>query len=355
MIYRLGDLVDNFDSRRIPLSSMQRQNMSKKYPYYGATGIFDHVDDYIFDGDYLLLAEDGTVLRDNKYPVLQRISGQTWVNNHAHVLKAKEEIVLQDYLYYALYITDITPRVTGAVQLKLNQKNMNEIELEIPDLKTQHKIVRILSILDKKIELNNKNNENLFEVIKGLFNRQFIGRIYGDKRISDYLIPRRGKNLLSKNAKKGNIPVIAGGLNPAAYHNQSNTLSPVVTISASGANAGYIRLWGENVWASDSSYIDNSITESVYFWYILLKIRQDEIYNKQIGSAQAHIYPRHIGEMGVGDIDCAEMLEYSKKVKVFFEKMLKNEQENKTLLLLRDTLLPKLISGEIKLDKISKE
>lgn len=168
MIYRLGDLVDNFDSRRIPLSSMQRQNMSKKYPYYGATGIFDHVDDYIFDGDYLLLAEDGTVLRDNKYPVLQRISGQTWVNNHAHVLKAKEEIVLQDYLYYALYITDITPRVTGAVQLKLNQKNMNEIELEIPDLKTQHKIVRILSILDKKIELNNKNNENLFEVIKGL-------------------------------------------------------------------------------------------------------------------------------------------------------------------------------------------
>lgn len=160
---------------------------------------------------------------------------------------------------------------------------------------------------------------------------------------------------MSKNAKKGNIPVIAGGLNPAAYHNQSNTLSPVVTISASGANAGYIRLWGENVWASDSSYIDNSITESVYFWYILLKIRQDEIYNKQIGSAQAHIYPRHIGEMGVGDIDCAEMLEYSKKVKVFFEKMLKNEQENKTLLLLRDTLLPKLISGEIKLDKISKE
>lgn len=284
-------------------------------------------------------------------------SGLAITNQQINSITEIKNFVLPDYLYYYLTIhqKDIENLAGGTTMPIVNKTSFEQLEVEIPDLETQQKIIRILSTLDEKIELNNKNNENLFEVIKGLFNRQFIGRIYGDKRISDYLIPRRGKNLLSKNAKKGNIPVIAGGLNPAAYHNQSNTLSPVVTISASGANAGYIRLWGENVWASDSSYIDNSITESVYFWYILLKIRQDEIYNKQIGSAQAHIYPRHIGEMGVGDIDCTEMLEYSKKVKVFFEKMFKNEQENKTLLLLRDTLLPKLISGEIKLDKISKE
>lgn len=129
----------------------------------------------------------------------------------------------------------------------------------------------------------------------------------------------------------------------------------MVTISASEVNAGYTRLWGENVWAADSSYIDSSITESVYFWYILLKIRQDEIYNKQTGSAQAHIYPRHIGEMEVGDINCEEMLEYNKKVKVFFEKIFKNEQENRKLILLRDTLLPKLMSGKIKLGKTIKK
>lgn len=173
MKYKLGELVNNFDSKRVPLSSMQRQNMDKKYPYYGATGIFDYVDKYIFNDDYILLAEDGTVLRNNKYPVLQRISGKVWVNNHAHILKAKEDIVLQDYLYYVLYITDITPKVTGAVQLKLNQKNMNEIELEIPDLETQKKIVKILSVFDQKIELLDVQNDLLTEIALSIYTKMF--------------------------------------------------------------------------------------------------------------------------------------------------------------------------------------
>lgn len=98
-------------------------------------------------------------------------------------------------------------------------------------------------------------------------------------KIGDYLNPKRGKSLLSKDAINGNVPVVAGGINCSTYHNVSNTKSPVITISASGANAGYINLWHIPVWSSDSSFIDEDITPNVYFWYVLLKKRQKEIYD----------------------------------------------------------------------------
>ena len=84
--------------------------------------------------------------------------------------------------------------------------------------------------------------------------------------IGDYIKPKRGKNLLSKDAIYGDVPVVAGGLSPATYHNVSNTTAPVITISASGANAGYVNLWHIPVWSSDSSFIDYDMTKNVYFW-----------------------------------------------------------------------------------------
>ena len=93
----------------------------------------------------------------------------------------------------------------------------------------------------------------------------------GSCTIGDYITPKRGKSLLSKNAIFGDVPVIAGGLEPSTYHNVANTQSPVLAISASGANAGYVSLWNIPIWSSDSSYIDSSMTDDVYFWYVLLK------------------------------------------------------------------------------------
>ena len=121
--------------------------------------------------------------------------------------------------------------------------------------------------------------------------------------IGDYIIPKRGKNLLSKDAIYGNVPVVAGGLDPATYHNASNTTSPVLTISASGANSGFVRLWNMPVWSSDSSFIDSTMTDDVYFWYVMLKKRQKEVYDSQTGSAQPHIYPQHIAVMPVKNLE----------------------------------------------------
>ena len=257
--------------------------------------------------------------------------------------------------YYCIsntYRNWINGAITGSTRGNINEQTLRNMPVVLPDLETQKKIVRILSSLDQKAKLNSQNNKTLNEIAEALFKKQFAAKIYGDKTISDYILPKRGKPLLSKDAREGSVPVVAGGLEPATYHNQSNTMDPVITISASGANAGFTRLWGEKVWSSDSSYIDSSITDNIYFWYVFLKTRQKEIYDAQTGSAQAHIYPKHIGDMSIGFIDNEKIIEYNKRVKPLFEKIFKNEFENKTLLSLRDTILPKLLSGEINIDKV---
>ena len=170
--------------------------------------------------------------------------------------------------------------------------------------------------------------------------------------IGDYIKPKRGKNLLSKDAIYGDVPVVAGGLSPATYHNVSNTTAPVITISASGANAGYVNLWHIPVWSSDSSFIDYDMTKNVYFWYVLLKKRQQEIFDSQTGSAQPHIYPQHIEVMPLSEINQEEINIYTQRVTPLFKLIGHNLSENTRLIQLRDTLLPKLMSGEIDVSNV---
>ena len=214
------------------------------------------------------------------------------------------------------------------------------------------KIGKILENIDKKIELNNQINDNLFKLSVAIYNNKFQHNNHGERCIGDYIVPKRGKNLLSRDAILGDVPVVAGGIEPATYHNTSNTKAPVITISASGANAGYINLWNIPVWSSDSSYIDNDITENVYFWYVTLKTRQKEIFDAQTGSAQPHIYPQHIAELPISKLENEDVFKYEKQVEPLFKMIGKNKEENKYLEQLRDTLLPKLMNGEINLDNI---
>ena len=202
----------------------------------------------------------------------------------------------------------------------------------------------LLNIYDK--------NDNLFEQTKTIFEKYFPNINNGSDIIGKMIIPKRGKNLLSKDAILGNIPVIAGGIEPSIYHNKANTIPPVLTISASGANAGYINLWNCAVWSSDSSFIDSSMTSNVYFWYILLKNRQQEIFDAQTGSAQPHIYPKHIAELKI-NIPSKETIEnFTFVVTPFFELISKNLFENDKLSRLRNSILPKLISGNISIDNL---
>ena len=195
-------------------------------------------------------------------------------------------------------------------------------------------------------------NNNLEQQAQAIFDAIFPNISNGENSIGDTITPKRGKGLLSKNAVFGNVPVVAGGLEPSTYHNVANTVAPVLAISASGANSGYVSLWNIPIWSSDSSYIDSSMTDDVYFWYVLLKKRQKEIYDAQTGSAQPHIYPQHIAAMPISTLNFDDVYNYTVTVTPIFEMIGHNKDENVRLVTTRDTLLPKLMSGEFDISDI---
>lgn len=195
-------------------------------------------------------------------------------------------------------------------------------------------------------------NNNLEEQAQALLDSMFPNVSVGKYSIGDLITPKRGKGLLSKDAILGDVPVVAGGLEPSTYHNVSNTIAPVLTISASGANAGYVALWTNPVWSSDSSFIDSSMTQDVYFWYVLLKKRQKEIFDAQTGSAQPHIYPQHIADMPINTTNASDINSFTQIVTPLFNIIGSNKAENIRLSQMRDTLLPKLMSGELNVSDI---
>ncbi len=161
--WRVGnifDIANIFDSQRKPLSSGQREKMDKIYPYYGATSCMDYVDNYIFDGIYTLIGEDGSVVRDNGLPFVQYVWGKFWVNNHAHILQGKNGFSTE-MIYTFLSTTNICHLVTGAVQAKLSQANMNKLYLPIPP---ENLVEKIKCIFDEIF----KNKRLLIEEINTL-------------------------------------------------------------------------------------------------------------------------------------------------------------------------------------------
>lgn len=243
---------------------------------------------------------------------------------------------------------------TGSTRGNINAKTFEKMPIPDLPLEQQQLIVDVLSPIDDKIENNKKINHHLEEMATSIFENMFPNVSSGKSTIGNYIIPKRGKNLLSKDAIVGKVPVVAGGLQPSTFHNIANTKSPVLTISASGANAGYVNLWHIPVWSSDSSYIDTSITDNVYFWYVMLKKRQQEIYDSQTGSAQPHIYPKHIEIMPTIDLSEDKVSRFTKQVTPLFESIGNNIKEIGELQTLRDTLLPKLLSGEISVNQAFK-
>ena len=241
----------------------------------------------------------------------------------------------------------------GSVREVMDWDEMCKVELPVPSIEKQRSIVKAYKAITDRIALKKRINDNLEQQAQAIFDNMFPNISNGSCTIGDYITPKRGKSLLSKDAIFGDVPVIAGGLEPSTYHNVANTQSPVLAISASGANAGYVSLWNIPIWSSDSSYIDSSMTDDVYFWYVLLKKRQKEIFDAQTGSAQPHIYPQHISSMSVSNLDIEEVHSYTSIVTPIFEIIGHHKEENTRLASLRDTLLPKLMSGELDVSAIN--
>ena len=175
---KLENVCDILDNKRIPITASKRKK--GVYPYYGANGIQDYVDDYIFNDELILLAEDGGNFGSKTKPIAYRVSGKCWVNNHAHVLKAKENFMISDFLCYSLMFYDVTKIINGATRLKLTQSAMRNMLVPLPELREQEKIVKKLQCIEEIL----KKKEEQIKYLENLVKFQFL-KMFGDPILNE--------------------------------------------------------------------------------------------------------------------------------------------------------------------------
>jgi len=177
--WRIGtasEIIELHDSKRVPLSGAERDKMDKIYPYYGATSRMDYVDNYLFDGIYLLLGEDGTVIDANGFPILQYVYGKFWVNNHAHIITGKLGYTVES-LYLLFSLTNIKHIVTGAVQQKVSQANLKKVPVIIPNAHSLERFNTIIQPIFATIRNYRDENEHLAALRDTLLPKLMNGEI----------------------------------------------------------------------------------------------------------------------------------------------------------------------------------
>ncbi len=198
---KLGEVCEILDNRRIPIAKNKRK--PGIYPYYGANGIQDYIDSYIFDGDFVLVGEDGSVINKDNTPVVNWASGKIWVNNHAHVLQTKNELKLK-FLYFYLQTIDVSYCVAGTPP-KINQENLKKITIPIPPLEIQQEIVKILdAFTELNTELNaRKKQYQYYQNMLLDFNDINQNHKDAKERLAQKPYPKRLKTLLQTLEPKG--------------------------------------------------------------------------------------------------------------------------------------------------------
>lgn len=369
--YRFDEVTINFDKKRIPLSSAQREKRQGTFRYYGAQGVIDHVDDYIYDGTYLLIAEDGENLKSKKQNIAQVVDGQFWVNNHAHIVQGNEQSDTR-FLCYLINSMDLSGYVTGSAQPKLSQANLNAITLSLPTLVEQKRIVEYLYMLDQKIDVNRQINDNLYAQAKTIFDDHFINI-----------------DVIPAGWRKGNLLDIANYLNGLAmqkFRPQGNeTGLPVLKIKelrqgscddsselcSLSIKPEYIIHDGDvifswsgsllvDIWCGGTCGLNQhlfKVTSDVYdkwFYYLwtahhlarFIAIAADK------ATTMGHIKREELAKAEVL-IPCEEdYTSLSSIMQPIIELMISNRIESRKLAALRDELLPKLMSGEIDVSSV---
>lgn len=293
---KLESVVEVLDRKRKPLKKSER--VKGEYPYYGATGVIDYVNDYIFGEQLVLVGEDGAKWGQGEQSAFIA-KGKYWVNNHAHVVKPIRNKILDFYLVQVLNHMDLLPFITGVTVPKLNQANLLNIKIPLPPIKIQQEIVEELDGYQKIIDGCRQVVENYKPTIDTAPSWKTVPD-FEVVKVTDYAKFQRGTSVTKKDVKDGNIPVIAGGQKPAYFHNQENREANSITISSSGAYAGFVSFHPYPIFASDC-FTATSKTQNLNqkFLFYLLKSRQEEIYDMQSGGAQPHVYIRDFSDFEI--------------------------------------------------------
>ena len=313
------------------------------------------------------LLPKGTVLFSSRAPIgyVAIASNPICTNQGFKSIICNKEIINPLFLYY--YIKGNLDYIklfgTGATFPEISGAAMRKIKVQIPTLPTQQKIASILSSYDRLIENNTRRIRLLEQMAENLYKEWFVRfrfpehekvemvnglpkgwKINSLKEICEF---KRGRNITSAEMCDGVIQVISAGITPSGYHNKANVHGVSVTMSSSGANAGYISIHYDDIWAADCSYISEKETEDIYYVYELLNNIRQVINNFQIGAAQPHVYPKDINRIKT----CVPPKELRIKANANLSKIHKEihklYKQNQLLTRQRDLLLPRLMSGKL--------
>lgn len=343
-----------------------------KYPVYGSNGIIGYYDRFNSEDSPVvghIGANCGSVVFGH---------GKHYVTYNGVICKIKPE---NDkwFGYYSLVVSDLKSRFLGSAQPFISYHVLDRLLIYKPDYETQRKIGRILNNYDRLLESNNRSIKILENIAEDIYRDWFVRFRFPGHKNFKFLIQnpkgwmlstcelemrtpsgwkygellniaefKRGKNVTAAEMIEGDIPVISAGLNPSGYHNESNVFGKNLTVSSSGANAGYLSYHLSDIWAADCSYYQND--ENLWFVYNALKFLQPVISNMQVGSAQPHVYAKTINKLST-IIPPNELIElYCEKVNPIYEQIRLLTLANENLVKQRDALLPRLMSGKLNLE-----
>ena len=269
----------------------------------------------------------------------------------------------------------ITGKAKGSATITATTANGKKAKVTVPDLPTQKRIADILSAYDDLIENNNRRIALLEKAAQELYKEWFVrfrfpgyeNTEFVEKRPFGWIVSAyekfkapfcfdycefreigsfvRGRNITAAEMVDGEIPVISAGLQPSGYHNQANVQGRSLTISASGANAGYLQYNLTDIWAADCSYYQND--NNLWFVYCTLKFLQPVINNLQCGAAQPHVYPKNINKLCVLKPTDELITKFNDTVEPFFKEIEILQKKNDSLVKQRDLLLPRIMSGKL--------
>ena len=369
--YSILDFAEIHNQSRVPLSKMQRAKKQGIYPYYGASGIIDFVDGYLFDGEFVLISEDGENLKARQTPIAFKANGQFWVNNHAHILKGRMPFH-NDLMIYYFQNMDLNPYITGAVQPKLNKANLRSIPIYLPEDENEQKaIASVLSSLDDKIDLLHRQNKTLEAMAETLFRQWFVEEAdeeWETARVGDFV----RTNVASIN--KGNAiktiryldtgSLTEGKINGYQTFDIADAPSRarrivkhndvlISTVRPNQKHYGILKNPAEDVIVSTGFCVITCDKINPHFIYILLTTDEMTEYLHSIAEGSTSTYP----SLKPSDIEGLEFqLPPQEKLDAFSEyayNTWRNIKYNHTQIItlekLRDTLLPKLMGGEVRL------
>ncbi|WP_298134018.1 restriction endonuclease subunit S [Micropruina sp.] len=348
----LGAVTDNFDATRRPVKATERED--GPFPYYGASGVVDHVSDYLYDGEYLLIAEDGENLRSRNTPIAFLASGQFWVNNHAHVVRANHMADTR-FLGHALAQTDISGYLSGSTLPKLTRRAMDSIVLDLPPLPTQRAIVEVLGALDDKIAVNQSVVTACDELRRANYEAA-VGE--ASRPLSELARFVNGRAYTKSATGTGRVVVriaeLNSGLGGSTVYNdievpEDNLARPGDLLFAWSGSLTAAR------WYRPEAIVNQHIFKVIpnHDWPLWLvacavdrKLEDFKAIAADKATTMGHIQRRHLDEP-VGVPDPAAIAASDALMTTLWGRALAAEVESLHLADLRDTLLPHLMSGRI--------